>query len=425
MACVFPHNTPLVRRLVVDTVPQNRAIPHSALSHYPITRFHTQTARTAVSCSSVVLLRIRNLTLKPLPTHCAPRLLPPPRPTRRAALLMGVRDSGEPPPRQKPAYVPDPRDDADPLAPPRELRAAAFEKFAETYDLRHSRLALMNAMVHDYDNAQGAAAGAASNGSPGLGGGSYPGAAPANANVDSATRVSFERRSDLFLLAFLRCKKMDVRRAFDEYVNFSRAHTENGWLRDVDPALAMRLFETGSLLVLPRYDVQGRLILSLDCKALIPIADELGKQRVLEVVKSIFCVLELLMMDFRAQIFGVVVVGDLTGAKLRTLGYMSISQYQLALNLCQHCYPIRASGMYIIHEPWYIRSLLNVLRPFMKPKVKNCFLAFGTNPSLIHDYIPRESLPAVYGGSLSFDVRTHAVTWVREVQKLNSNSPKL
>lgn len=228
--------------------------------------------------------------------------------------------------------------------------------------------------------------------------------------------INFDRTGDEFLIVFLRAKKFIVDNAFQEYVNFCRAHTENLWLREVDIGMVETLLSSGSFQVLPKTDRKGRLIMSMDIKELEPLVDNLGKERTRDLLAAIFGVLETLMLDVRSQIFGIVIVADLTNCKLKTFGCLSVQQYLLSLELCQHCYPLRASGMYVIHEPWYVRGLFSAMRPFMKQKTKDNLLCFGTSVTPIHKYIPKESLLPAYGGTLRTDDSAHTKAWIEAVK---------
>lgn len=155
----------------------------------------------------------------------------------------------------------------------------------------------------------------------------------------------------------------------------------------------------------------------MDIKVLMPFVERLGKDRSRDVLCAIFGMLETIMTDVRTQIFGMAIISDLTGCKLRTFGYLTLQQYMLSLELCQHCYPIRARGMYFIHEPWYVRGLFNAMRPFMKSTVKETLRCFGTDVSAIQEFIPRESLTPRFGGVLQYDVASHTRRWVEAVRQ--------
>lgn len=302
-------------------------------------------------------------------------------------------------------YLPDPRDDSDPLAPPKELREVSYIHTSETFERRRDGMAVLRARLAALQEKHARD--------------SIPRSTLTDRKTDgtgSKTVPKFERTGDDFLIVFLRAKKFNADAAFLEYVNFCRAHTENSWLKDVDIGILEKLISTGSFQILPKTDRKGRMIMSMDIKVLMPYAESLGKERMQDFLAAVFGMLETLMLDVRSQIFGLVIVADLTNCKLKTFGFLSVQQYLLSLELCQHCYPLRASGMYIIHEPWYVRGLFNVMRPFMKPKTKDNLLCFGTSVKQIHRFIPKESLVATYGGTLRYDDEAHTKFWIDAVK---------
>lgn len=295
-----------------------------------------------------------------------------------------------------PPYRPDARDDDDPLAPPPELRQAAYELTSETYDSRQSALREIRQRVAEYDVEQ------------------------QNASRGEKSQVIVDHTEDKFLLMFLRAKKFRVPLAAQELFNFYQARTDNPWLREVDIALVERLFSSGAFQVLPRQDRRGRVILSMNLKALGPLVDEMGKNRAKDLLSAIFAMLLTVAENVRAQILGVVIIADLTTLRLRTFGCLSAAEYVLSLNLCQHCYPLRARGMYLAHEPWFVKGLFNVMLPFMKSTVKEHLRSVGNDVDKIHKYIPKESLPRTFGGDLVFDEALTTKQWVEAVRKRTS-----
>lgn len=284
----------------------------------------------------------------------------------------------------------DPRDLKDPLAPPQHLLPAAHRRLGETYLVRHGALCALKKKIEGY-----------------------------NETALKVQRQEFPRQDDWLLLAFLRCKKFDVDLAFTEFLNYSSFHQQNGWLRDgVDRDLVRRLFATGAFQILPTRDPTGRLILSLGSKTFVPIVEELGPSRIMEVVKAVFFLLEVVIADIEAQIFGATIVADLGAYKIKIMAYLSPTEYQMFLHLCQNCYPLRANGMFIIREPWYMRTLWTIIRPFMNTKVKRRFKTFGKDWKGIYEYIPKASLTELYGGSLEFDAENAAKRWIQAVDLL-------
>eukprot|EP00172_Hildenbrandia_rubra_P002071 Plantae.Rhodophyta-Hildenbrandia_rubra.ctg27290.p1 GENE.Plantae.Rhodophyta-Hildenbrandia_rubra.ctg27290~~Plantae.Rhodophyta-Hildenbrandia_rubra.ctg27290.p1 ORF type:complete len:377 (-),score=103.78 Plantae.Rhodophyta-Hildenbrandia_rubra.ctg27290:346-1476(-) len=284
----------------------------------------------------------------------------------------------------------DERDLKDVLAPPRRLLGDARRKLGETFDVRHEGLRGLKELIERY-----------------------------NESTPKAQRVEFMRKDDWFLMAFLRCKKFNVQRAFDEFLNYSTFHYENGWLRDgVDRDLVRRMFSSGGFQVLPSRDPSGRLILSMGTKALVPMVEELGPSRIMEIVKAVFFLLEVVIADIEAQIFGAAIVADFSACKIKILTYLSPSEYQMCLHLCQACYPLRANGMYIIREPWYMRTVWAIIRPFMNTKVKRRFKTFGKDWTGMYEYIPKKSLTPLYGGEFIFDAEAAAKRWIAAVDAM-------
>lgn len=298
-------------------------------------------------------------------------------------------------PNSSTTYIPDPRDDTDPLSPPPSLRQASYEFARETYNRRRQTLAQLHTKIEHQKRSQ--------------------------ASLPSEERIRFKRTDDVFLLMFLRCKRFRVDKAFTEYTNFCRAQVKYPWLQQLDMSVVESLFASSSFQILPACDRQGRLILSMDFKKLIPFIEQRGKNITQQLLAAIFGMLETVLCDVRTQIFGVTIVCDLAECTLRTFSIFTLSEYLLSLELCQNCYPIRASGMYVIHEPWYVKGLFKMMRPFMKQKVKDNLICFGTDVFRVHEFIRRESLLPTYGGLLNFDHSSHTKKWVQAVRQTLSS----
>ncbi|CDF36708.1 unnamed protein product [Chondrus crispus] len=305
----------------------------------------------------------------------------------------------------KEPYEEDPRDDSDPLAPPKELRESSYLYTSETYERRKQAMASFRAKMKALAHAQ-------RHGQPSTA--IQPLRRAENGEVRPPPK--FGRTDDHFLIVFLRAKKFNVDLAFAEYVNFCYAQMDHAWLKKFDIGMVEHLISSGSFQILPKTDRRGRLVMSMDIKALMPYLEDIGRDRMQDFLAAIFAMLETMMLDIRAQIFGLVIVADLTDCRLKTFGFLSVQQYLLSLELCQHCYPLRASGMYLVHEPWYVRGMLKVMRPFMKQKTKDNLLCFGTSVKQVHKFIPKESLGQAYGGSLRLSDRRHTRVWIDAVQ---------
>jgi hypothetical protein len=173
-------------------------------------------------------------------------------------------------------FIADRRDDGDPVAPPPELREAAYLKTGETFETRRNGLANFKTRIQEYS------------------------AIPGEQNI-----TFFGRDDDAYLLSFLRCKKMNIDEAWDKYLNFCKHYSRESWLFNVDTALVRRLYESRSFEVLTKRDASNRVILSMKCEALIPIVEEYGPQNVKELLKAIFCVLQVFCFaDVDAQVHG-------------------------------------------------------------------------------------------------------------------------
>ncbi|KAI0558136.1 Cellular retinaldehyde-binding protein [Gracilaria domingensis] len=294
-------------------------------------------------------------------------------------------------------YEFDTLDDTDPLAPPREYRRAAFQLIGETYERRQKAMAEMRDRVREYREQQ------------------------VRATVNHEP-ITLSRYDDSTLLVFLRSSKFRIEKAASEFIGFCEAHAKHAWLRDVNVDLVGHLFSSGSYQILPKTDDDGRLILCMDMDHLMPFIEALERSRSEELLGSLFGMLETLMFDVRAQIFGVVILADLSGLKMSTFGYFTAQEYLLSLDLLQHAYPLRANAMLIVHEPWYVRGLFKFMKPFMSENAKKSLKIFGDDVGAIQSFIPGEALTKNFAGTLELEAYEHKSEWTEAVRKRFSSS---
>lgn len=258
----------------------------------------------------------------------------------------------------------DPRDEHDRLSPPRELRATAHELVGETFETRHACLSGIRDRIVLHDR------------SP------------------EAERTRLHRKDDdVFLMAFARCKKMNPERAFEQYMHYCRFYQDDPTILDIDEGLVLRLYRSGSFGITRKTGAAVGYAITMKYQNLIPIMEEYGGDDILKVRSAVFFIFQTLAFcNVEVQIHGVVVLGDLTDYKLRDMSYMSFQQYRSCLDFLQWCLPLRTHGLYLLHEPTYVRATLYALRRFMSPLARNSFRCFGEDMKDFHEMIPKLGL---------------------------------
>eukprot|EP00172_Hildenbrandia_rubra_P001996 Plantae.Rhodophyta-Hildenbrandia_rubra.ctg26431.p1 GENE.Plantae.Rhodophyta-Hildenbrandia_rubra.ctg26431~~Plantae.Rhodophyta-Hildenbrandia_rubra.ctg26431.p1 ORF type:complete len:234 (-),score=41.25 Plantae.Rhodophyta-Hildenbrandia_rubra.ctg26431:436-1137(-) len=229
---------------------------------------------------------------------------------------------------------------------PPELQTRAYEQLGETDKKRQESLARLRAKV--VKNREGRREGLASG-------------------------CQFKYVSnDQLLLAFLRCKKFDVDRAFEKVVNFStflQEHPE--WVEELNEEFQRRIIETECMTVLPKSDELGRRIVLLRLKKYENLSREyaVDGKVMIQMYRGAFWTLSTLFLDVETQINGVVIVHDLQGLSRTFFDMLLIKENRIAIHLIQKCYPMRLKAFNVVREPWYMSVIWAFMSPFFNEKV--------------------------------------------------------
>ncbi|KAK9509991.1 hypothetical protein O3M35_004870 [Rhynocoris fuscipes] len=120
-----------------------------------------------------------------------------------------------------------------------------------------------------------------------------------------------------------------------------------------------------------------------------------------QVFLSNILTLEWSLLDPKTQIAGVTVLADLEGFSLSTHASLLSPYYtRKSAEVIQDTFPLRFKGIHIVNQPGYFDAVYAVVKPFLKPKVKQRVYLHGKNFDELHKYLPPSVLPTEYGGQL-------------------------
>ncbi|XP_053385624.1 alpha-tocopherol transfer protein-like [Mercenaria mercenaria] len=208
-----------------------------------------------------------------------------------------------------------------------------------------------------------------------------------------------------FLLRFLRVRKFSQLGARETLENYWKGRTNiPEWFRNVDPAdeILQEIFKTGWFKCPMKYDKKGRRLVL--CKYSALMFDLIKRCGVNKLYKALFLVYDWLLLDERAQVYGLVLVidySDITFQLMMATANAEIAQkcvifYQKAL-------PMRLKGMHMYNEPTFIDVFLALFNPFLRQKIKDRINLHGKSLVKIYevigmDVLPDEYLPDEYKG---------------------------
>lgn len=206
-----------------------------------------------------------------------------------------------------------------------------------------------------------------------------------------------QNQDDRTLLKFLYARKFDVDEAYHLLHNYHSYRKRNEDLFKnftIKSHDILKALENGLPGVLNSRDRKGRTVLIMDTN------NWDCSYNLLSIYRSLLFTLEYLINDITNQANGFVVVVDWTEFSFRQSTNLKPGVLKLMIEGLQDCFPARFKGIHFIGQPWFVNAALTVIKPFLKDKMKERIYVHGNNLSTLHDYLPKDILPAEMGGEL-------------------------
>ena len=201
-----------------------------------------------------------------------------------------------------------------------------------------------------------------------------------------------------FLLIFLRPCKFYAKSAY-ELMKRSAQYKEKhaallGNLMPLDEKVA--LVDHNVVNVLKGRDHKGRRILVVNCgKTWDPTAVTAD-----QILRLFYLIHQLAMREPLTQIYGTVVIMDFDGLSMKQVRGLTPSFSMKRLSFIQEAMPLRLKEVHYVKQPFLFNMVWQMLKPFVKEKLKKRMFFHGDKMSSLHVYIPASHLPKNYGGNL-------------------------
>ncbi|XP_011505212.1 PREDICTED: alpha-tocopherol transfer protein isoform X2 [Ceratosolen solmsi marchali] len=203
------------------------------------------------------------------------------------------------------------------------------------------------------------------------------------------------RMDDDFLLRFLRARNFNVNRAHRlivRYYTFKEEHPEIH--QDVNP-VEMRHIGEEDIMTVPAYRTPcGRRMMIYRMGNWDP-----RKYSVEEIFKATVIILELGLLEPRAQILGGVVVFDLEGITMSHAWMITPQVASMVLSLMVAAFPMTTHAIHILHQSWIFDTMFAVFKPLIDSRMNHKIFFHGDNMESLHRHIPPAYLPKKYGGT--------------------------
>lgn len=202
------------------------------------------------------------------------------------------------------------------------------------------------------------------------------------------------RMDDDFLIRFLRAREYNVYRAHRLIVNYYNFKEEHPDIHtDVRPT---EMYHIGDddILSVPAYRTQcGRRMMIYRMGNWDP-----RKYPVEEIFKASVIVLELGMLEPRAQILGGIAIFDLKGISMSHVWAVTPQIANMIMALMVTSFPMKTQAIHILHQSWVFDAIYAVFKPLLNSHMKGRIFFHGDNMETLHQHISPNYLPKMYGG---------------------------
>ncbi|XP_031849806.1 alpha-tocopherol transfer protein isoform X2 [Nomia melanderi] len=203
------------------------------------------------------------------------------------------------------------------------------------------------------------------------------------------------RMDDDFLIRFLRVRNFNVNRAHRlivNYYNFKEEHPEIH--QDVSPVEMNHIGDDDVMTVPPYRTNCGRRMMIFRLGNWDP-----RKYPVEEIFKATVIILELGVLEPRAQIMGGVAIFDLEGITMSHAWTITPQVASMVIALMVSAFPMKTHAIHILHQSWVFDVMFAVFKPLLDVRMQNKIFFHGSNMDSLHEHILPTHLPKKYGGT--------------------------
>ena len=118
---------------------------------------------------------------------------------------------------------------------------------------------------------------------------------------------------------------------------------------------------------------------------------------VAEAMKLVLMIGDIRLKEELVGVAGDVYVLDASVATPAHFSKFTPSLMKKFLVCVQEAYPVKLKEVHVINVSPIVDTIINFVKPFLKEKIRNRIFVHSTLESL-YEYVPREMLPAEYGG---------------------------
>lgn len=197
-----------------------------------------------------------------------------------------------------------------------------------------------------------------------------------------------------FLMAFLRARKFNVKKAFKLFQNYWQFRKDFRYIYDqTDPTSVKEFILKPHMGALMHRDRKGCVVLVFKVGLWDPEVDVFE-----QVFRAVTAVLIHSIGYPATQVCGYRMIFDLRGLSWKQMKLCTPSNILLMVRSSQYCFPARYKGFHVISESKLFNVIWAIVSPFLTQKLKTRVMFHGTDTSPLVDYIHPSILPVEWGG---------------------------
>ncbi|XP_055372954.1 clavesin-1-like [Condylostylus longicornis] len=222
-----------------------------------------------------------------------------------------------------------------------------------------------------------------------------------------------------FLNRFLFARKFDSDLAYNLLINYFQykeryKDTLLKKLNIYDPKIQLAIRE-GCPYILKERDRKGRKILAF-------FASNWSTSFLLEdIYRALLLSLEKLLEDRQNQSCGFVAIVDWTNVTFKQSSQLNPLILKIIANGLQDSFPVRFKAVHFVGQPWYIEIAFTAMKPFLTEKNWDRIKFHSRNFFSLHNYFPKDVLPAELGGEA---IHLNSTDWLNQLIESNKDDIK-
>ena len=216
---------------------------------------------------------------------------------------------------------------------------------------------------------------------------------PTQESIVSAFQKQYPEASRFTAVKFCFGRKFELNRVFPLYEGYRAIVQERG-LQNLTAAQVLHELRTQKMFIPGTRDKKGAALFVVQASKHV-----IGQFPPESTIKLAFYLGECLTASLKTQKNGITLIIDLSGTEWSTFDANFMAEI---INFFQNHIPAAVKNILIWRAPWWIRTAIKIVSPFLKEKmrkrIKMCDNLFG-----LLEFVSEADLPTEFGGAFEYD----------------------